>query len=130
MKKAQKKIGRAVRFWGWNGIGVNVKGDLNSDVDVAVVTDGVSVFHIKQQHFVSNDSLALGWRRKTRKRGKGGYMSNISKTSCFKCGHIDRSKEKKKVTMTTRKRRKGGVGEEDERSNSRGRCSKKRAMTR
>lgn len=29
MKKKKKKIGRAVGFWGWNGIGVNVKGDFN-----------------------------------------------------------------------------------------------------
>lgn len=37
-------------------------------VDVAVVADEVSVFHIKQPHSFSNDSLVLGWRRKTRKR--------------------------------------------------------------
>lgn len=71
---------------------MNVKGDFNSDVDIAVVADGVSVFHIKQPHFVSNDSLVLGWRRKTRKRGRKGYMSNISKIGCLKCGHRDGSK--------------------------------------
>lgn len=50
---------------------VNIKENCNSDVDVAVAADAVSVFHSKQPHFDSNDSLALGWRRKTRKRGRG-----------------------------------------------------------
>lgn len=55
-------------FWGWNRVGVNVLGDFSSDVDVAVVADGVSVFHIKQPRFVSNDFLALRWKTNTRKK--------------------------------------------------------------
>lgn len=106
-------------MWGRNGVGGDVKRDFNSRVDVAVVADGVSVFHIKQPHFVSNDSLALGWRRKTRKRGRGGHVSNISKTSCLKGGHRDGSKGKG-GDGDNRKEEKGGAGEEDERSNSRG----------
>lgn len=39
-------------FWERSGIGGNTIGDFNSDVDVAVAADGVSVFHIKQPHFV------------------------------------------------------------------------------
>lgn len=72
---------------------MEVKGGFNSDVDVAVVTDGV--FHIKQPHFVSNGFLAFGWRRTTRKRGREGHMSNISKTSCLKCEHRDKGEEKR-----------------------------------
>lgn len=50
---------------------MSTKENCNSDVDAAVAADAVSVFHIKQPHSDSNDSLALGWRRKTRKRGRG-----------------------------------------------------------
>lgn len=46
-------------------------------------------------------------------------MSNISKTSCLKRGHRDRSKGKG-GDGDNRKEEKGGAGEEDERSNSRG----------
>lgn len=56
---------------GWNRVGVNVLGDFSSDVDVAVVTDGVSVFHIKQPRFVSNDFLALRLKTNTRKKERG-----------------------------------------------------------
>lgn len=52
-------------------VGVNIKWDFNSDVDVAVVTHGVSVFHIKQPHFVSNDSPRIRMEKEDEKERKG-----------------------------------------------------------
>lgn len=66
---------------------------MNSGIGVYFF-DGVSVFHIKQPCFVSNDFLTLGWRD-TRKRGRGSYTWNMSETSCLKRGHRDERDDKK-----------------------------------
>lgn len=90
MKKVNKN-----KVWGLgDGMGWVVKGDFNSDVDVAVVADGVSVFHIKQPHFVSNDSLALGWRRKMGKRGREDTCPTFPRQVALHVGTKTKAKEK------------------------------------
>ena len=84
-------------FWERSGIGVNAIGDFNSDVDVAVAADGVSVLYIKQPHFVCIRMEEERERRIDVQHFHGKLPLNVFKeTEAKKKGvDVDDQKEKK-----------------------------------
>lgn len=99
MKKVFKKDSwGGVGFWERSGIGGNAIGDFNSDVDIAVAADGVSVFHIKQPHFVCIRMEEERERRIDVQHFHGKLPLNVLKETA--------KQRKKGLMLTTRKREK------------------------